>query len=277
MATAGAAENFCLRWNDFEANVSVAFRELRDEADFFDVNLACDDTPAHARPLQAHKVILSACSGFFKKVLREQMANAGPAGLLATPYLYLRGVRYDNLELLLDFMYHGEVNVCQEQLSSFLETATDLEIKGLTNIDNKPKVKPALPTLPTLPTQPLPLGQANNAKKILKKPPQAANLPLAGASPAKRPRAEADGESETIKSELSSVDGGVPPCMDELASNLDEDPESLGGVAGLAEVTFGADDSSGADGALGALPLPEMYDGPGSNATRGDRIEHFKF
>merc|ERR1712004_734418 len=56
-----ASEKFCLRWNDFESNISVAFRELREEKDFFDVTLACDDSQ-----VQAHKVILSACSPFFR-------------------------------------------------------------------------------------------------------------------------------------------------------------------------------------------------------------------
>ena len=37
------SEKFCLRWNDFEGNISAAFRELRDDKDFFDVTLACDD------------------------------------------------------------------------------------------------------------------------------------------------------------------------------------------------------------------------------------------
>jgi hypothetical protein len=48
----GATEKFCLRWNDFESNISVAFRELREEKDFFDVTLACDDSSQ----VQAHKV-----------------------------------------------------------------------------------------------------------------------------------------------------------------------------------------------------------------------------
>ena len=67
----GSSENFCLRWNDFESNVSGAFRELRAESDFFDVTLTCDDTNANSRrPMQAHKVILSACSNLFKQMLR---------------------------------------------------------------------------------------------------------------------------------------------------------------------------------------------------------------
>ena len=53
------SEKFCLKWNDFENNISVAFRELRDDKDFFDVTLACDD-----EQIQAHKVILSASGTF---------------------------------------------------------------------------------------------------------------------------------------------------------------------------------------------------------------------
>merc|ERR1711994_514139 len=53
------AEKFCLRWNDFESNISSAFRELREDKDFFDITLTCDDDQ-----IQAHKVILSACTPF---------------------------------------------------------------------------------------------------------------------------------------------------------------------------------------------------------------------
>ena len=56
------SDKFCLRWNDFETNISTAFRELRNDQDFFDVTLACDDDQ-----IQAHKIILSACQYFEKK------------------------------------------------------------------------------------------------------------------------------------------------------------------------------------------------------------------
>jgi len=114
-----ASEKFCLRWNDFESNISVAFRELRDDKDFFDVTLACDD-----EQIQAHKVILSACSPFFRTVLRRNPH--------AHPLLYLKGVKYTDLQSVLNFMYHGEVNVAQEELNSFLAVAEELRVKGLT-------------------------------------------------------------------------------------------------------------------------------------------------
>ena len=36
------------------------------------------------------------------------------------------------MKYILDFMYHGEVNVAQEELDKFLEVAETLKIKGLT-------------------------------------------------------------------------------------------------------------------------------------------------
>jgi len=115
----GTAEKFCLRWNDFESNISGAFRELREDKDFFDVTLACDDDQ-----MQAHKVILSACSPFFRTILRRNRHEH--------PLLYLKGVKYVDLVSVLNFMYHGEVNVAQEELNSFLAVAEDLKVKGLT-------------------------------------------------------------------------------------------------------------------------------------------------
>jgi len=130
----GSSEKFCLRWNDFETNISVAFRELREEKDFFDVTLACDDSQ-----VQAHKVILSACSPFFRNVLRRNPHQH--------PLLYLKGVKYKELLSVLNFMYMGEVNVAQEELNSFLSVAEDLRVKGLTqnNASSESSAKVNLP------------------------------------------------------------------------------------------------------------------------------------
>eukprot|EP00092_Neocalanus_flemingeri_P034068 GFUD01037048.1.p1 GENE.GFUD01037048.1~~GFUD01037048.1.p1 ORF type:complete len:344 (+),score=63.75 GFUD01037048.1:88-1119(+) len=120
-----SSEKFCLRWNDFESNISGAFRELRDDKDFFDVTIACED-----EQMQAHKVILSACSPFFRNILRRNSHQH--------PLLYLKGVKYTDLQSVLNFMYHGEVNVAQEELNSFLAVAEDLRVKGLTQNQGNP-------------------------------------------------------------------------------------------------------------------------------------------
>ena len=114
-----ANEKFCLKWNDFEHNVSSSFNDLREEKDFFDVTLVCDNNQ-----IEAHKVIIGACSPFFRTILRRNPHQH--------PLLYLKGVLYDDLVSVLNFMYRGEVNIAQEQLNSFLAVAEDLQVKGLT-------------------------------------------------------------------------------------------------------------------------------------------------
>ena len=157
---ASGTDNFCLRWNDFADNVSGAFKELRAESDFFDVTLACSDSGS--RTLQAHKVILSACSNFFKSTFRQQSnANKHP-----NPYIYLRGVTYTDLTSILDFIYNGEVNVAQEDLNSFLAVAEELQIKGLTNRDNASNNEPSNTSTPSNST---PAGKksSNSARKTV--------------------------------------------------------------------------------------------------------------
>ena len=118
-------ETFCLNWNDFESNISVAFREIREEKDFFDCTLSCG-----SRQIQAHKLILSACSPFFRSILKQNPHQH--------PLLYLKGVKFTDLQSVLAFMYHGEVNVAQEELNSFLAIAEELEVKGLTQANSGP-------------------------------------------------------------------------------------------------------------------------------------------
>ena len=77
--------------------------------------------------VQVHKVILSACSNFFKSLLRRNLHNH--------PLLYLKGVKYSDLLCVLNFMYHGEVNVAQEDLNSFLAVAERLRVRGLCQND----------------------------------------------------------------------------------------------------------------------------------------------
>lgn len=58
-------QHFCLRWNNYQSSITSAFENLRDDEDFVDVTLACD-----GRSLKAHRVVLSACSPFFRELLK---------------------------------------------------------------------------------------------------------------------------------------------------------------------------------------------------------------
>merc|ERR1711981_831432 len=102
--------------------------------------LACE-----GNQLEAHKVILSACSPFFRGVLKRNPHNH--------PLLYLKGIKYEDVLAVLNFMYHGEVNIAQDELNSFLAVAEDLQVKGLTQNGGAPSSTP-LPKRP--PEQPRP-------------------------------------------------------------------------------------------------------------------------
>ena len=120
---------FSLCWNDIESNINGAFKAMREQRDFFDVTLACDD-----EQIQAHKVILSAYSPFFKNIFRRNPHQH--------PLLYLYGVSYTDLQSVLSFIYDGEVSVAQEDLKSFLALAENLKVKGLNQETNSEEEQP---------------------------------------------------------------------------------------------------------------------------------------
>ena len=120
MEGAESGEKFCLKWNDFDSNLKNSFQKFRDEKDFFDVTLVCEE-----EQIDAHKMILSASSSFFKNLFRRNHHQY--------PLIVLKGVKSSELSALLQFVYQGEVNVAKEDLTSFLEAAQELKIHGLTN------------------------------------------------------------------------------------------------------------------------------------------------
>ena len=103
-------EKLCLKWNDFQNLVQVSFGEHRADKDFTDVTLACED-----QSIKAHKVVLSSCSPFFKKLLKT---HSHPQTLI-----YMKGMKASSLMAIIDFLYLGEANVFQEELDSFLALA----------------------------------------------------------------------------------------------------------------------------------------------------------
>merc|ERR1719318_2117090 len=112
-------DKVCLKWGGFEKNIRESFKELRENQNHFDVTLATDDD----QQLQAHKIILSAGSNFFSKILTKSKHPS--------PFLYLKGIKMSELEKVVDFLYTGEANVVQEDLNAFLNTAEELQVRGL--------------------------------------------------------------------------------------------------------------------------------------------------
>lgn len=140
-------QHYALKWNDFQTSMLSSFRHLRDEEDFVDVTLACDQ-----RSFTAHKVVLSACSPYFRKLLKANPCEH--------PIVILRDIRCEDVENLLSFMYNGEVNVSHEQLSDFLKTAHLLQVRGLADVNGSTS------KLSSISSTKLSLGSNNNINNV---------------------------------------------------------------------------------------------------------------
>ena len=114
-----SSDKFCLQWNSFRENTSSTFAQLREDKDFTDVTLVCED----GHQVETHKVILVSASPFFLTLLKR---NKHPH-----PLVYMKGISSGDLMAMIDFLYFGEVNIYQENIDSFLAMADDLQLKGL--------------------------------------------------------------------------------------------------------------------------------------------------
>ena len=112
-------ESFYLNKRNFQESSSNIIRNLFNDEDFTDVILASTDNTQ----VRAHRAVLSASSKFFNNILK---ANKGP-----NLVLYLKGVKHQDLQSLIEFIYCGKTNVNKTNLANFLEAAEELKIEGL--------------------------------------------------------------------------------------------------------------------------------------------------
>ncbi|XP_055695335.1 modifier of mdg4-like isoform X14 [Lutzomyia longipalpis] len=127
-------ELFSLCWNNFNTNLSAGFHESLVNGDLVDVTLA-----AEGQLVKAHRLVLSVCSPYFRKMFTNMPANQHA-------FVFLKDVTHSALKELIQFMYCGEVNVKQEALPAFISTAEALQIKGLTDSGESAPPPPSSPT-----------------------------------------------------------------------------------------------------------------------------------
>ncbi|XP_050315755.1 zinc finger protein 131 isoform X2 [Anthonomus grandis grandis] len=155
-------QQFCVRWNSYQSNLQNAFPKLLTSEHFVDVTLACEN-----EMLKCHKVVLSACSTYFEKLLLDNPCQH--------PIIFMKDMKFQEMQSLVDFMYKGEVNVTQDDLPSLLKSAEALQIRGLCGSDqllnpayfgnmvkSPPPATPGSTVHPPLPTTSTPTGIKDN-------------------------------------------------------------------------------------------------------------------
>ena len=117
-------DHYCLRWTNHGSHVLSVFAQLLRDESLVDVTLS-----AEGRSVRAHKMILSACSSFFRTLLIQHADQRHPI-------IILKDTKFEELESLIQFMYKGEVSVEYGQLATLLKTAENLRVKGLAEVVN---------------------------------------------------------------------------------------------------------------------------------------------
>lgn len=123
------SQQFCLRWNNYQTNLTSVFDQLLQNESFVDVTLACD-----GQSIKAHKMVLSACSPYFQALFFDNPCQH--------PIIIMRDVKWPELKAAVEFMYRGEINVSQDQIGPLLKVAEMLKIRGLADVNGEPDASP---------------------------------------------------------------------------------------------------------------------------------------
>ncbi|TRY77091.1 hypothetical protein TCAL_14050 [Tigriopus californicus] len=111
------ADDFCLKWNDHHSIFFASVERLCQLDTLTDVTLSCG-----AQDFTAHKLVLSVCSGYFARLFSAQRSHVASPDL-RTAIVYLKDVNPRHMELLLSYMYRGEINVQESELPLVLQDA----------------------------------------------------------------------------------------------------------------------------------------------------------
>ncbi|XP_063242199.1 modifier of mdg4-like isoform X13 [Bacillus rossius redtenbacheri] len=153
--TDAKSEHFSLRWDNFHSNLSTSFHTLLQGEELVDVTIA-----AEGHFVQAHKLVLSVCSPYFKSLFKVNPCKH--------PIVILKDVGHKELVDILEFMYRGEVDVSQEDLTEFLKTAEMLQVKGLTGEDSPGESGEQENVNKDMPVDPSPSPQSSKMKSMPK-------------------------------------------------------------------------------------------------------------
>lgn len=107
-----------------DPGLSEIFEEMYVSERLVDVTLSCANGQ-----LQAHKLVLAACSTYFSSLF-DKLTNP-----FHYPVIVIKDMQIDDLRLIVDFMYRGQITVSQEKLMSIVKSAENLQISGLSNLD----------------------------------------------------------------------------------------------------------------------------------------------
>ncbi|GLH03662.1 Longitudinals lacking protein, isoforms H/M/V [Gryllus bimaculatus] len=110
-------QQFSLRWGEHGKTLVTVFQRFFKSSALVDCTLS-----AEGQYLKVHKTVLSACSLYFELLLSQYTEKH--------PVVILKDVKFEQLKIMIDYMYHGEVIISKDQIQSLCTTAEYLQVKG---------------------------------------------------------------------------------------------------------------------------------------------------
>ena len=138
-----------LTWQTYPDHLKSMMKELMMNEEYADVTLITEDK----KQIKAHINILSLCSPLFKDILKKEKNT--------NQIIYFRGIKFSEMESIMQFIYLGEATFYEERMDEFLDAAKLFEIKGLCNAKAETSDEPDdEPTLCVPLTSPVKMKQA---------------------------------------------------------------------------------------------------------------------
>ena len=119
-------------WDSYQDHLKSMLQEIMTSTEYTDVTLVSDDLHS----VRAHKVILSAVSPVLKSILNNVTEKNSA--------IYLRGIMYQDLQSIMEYIYLGETTLSQEKINEFLNIARNLQVKDIGNTSYNVKRDPSV-------------------------------------------------------------------------------------------------------------------------------------
>ena len=131
-------DDYDLNWSNFSDHLREMMHGMMKSNHLTDVTLVCDDK----KPLAAHKLVLSACSPVFTRLINYLPQTRA--------VIYLKGIKHQEMQAVLEFMYLGATKIHQERIKEFLEVAKSLEMKEINKNDTTSGLSKNNDNIPTI-------------------------------------------------------------------------------------------------------------------------------
>jgi len=214
-------EEFLLRWNDYQAAIASMMESLCLTEEMVDCTLTAGRTS-----FSAHRMVLSTCSPYFRSLFASVPSHQHPV-------IFVRDVESSILELLVRYMYSGQVSVSEEQLVPLVQAAKSLSIKGLLDVPvhQRPAASPS-PRLPIQSPLDLPAARQTEAGASKQRNPSRQPLPSPSSSSSHPPPPSQASQPSPGHSLPSPQQRKLPPRSSPIPASKSSEPSGEAEEAG---------------------------------------------